>query len=686
MKKYCFFIAYLLIVFNINAQSNSFDVMLDSIQRLRKLSKDKNLEINTRLLNAKRASELSYKTGVDSTILLSNRKLTSVYLIEHNHEMVRDISYKNLKLARKLNDSLSYALACANLAYGYLLSETQNDSAYFYYYKTIKISKKLNHSKLTISSLNNIAHMQNDERDYIGCDVTLFKVINLIQSLPKNDGNFNDLVQCYNSIGTNSRHLGLYDEAIEYYKQALLINDKLSDKIDIYINKLKNYLYTKINLAEAYKFKGSYKKALSIHEELLKDKGLLKKDPLSYVAIINNKAHTLFLAKNSNTKYINSLFNEAYKISDSLNALYEISAGGNDMAEFYHAINKKDSAYILSKRSYKIGKNIKNYYEVSRALSMLSKIEKGEVGKQYLYEHIKLNDSLLDVERTSRNKFARVQFETDTLIHETKRLATQNILIVVTGLIVFLILAFVFIIRNQIAKNKILRFESEQQKANEEIYTLMLRQQAKVEEGRLLERHRISEELHDGILNKLLGSRLGLEFLSMDEDTESKEKYGFYIHEIQSIEREIRDLSHELKNTQLDADKDFMTILKDYIGNQSSLHPFQYKINQNGTIFWEAINDYIKVNLYRIIQEAIQNVIKHAKATTLTVDFSLNSNELHLDIRDNGIGFNPNQKHEGIGLLNIASRVSKLKGTFNMKSEIKKGTTLAIKIPLFKPL
>ncbi|MDO5981161.1 tetratricopeptide repeat-containing sensor histidine kinase [Flavivirga spongiicola] len=684
MNKYCFFIACLLITLNINAQNDSFDLMLDSIQRLRKLYKNEAIDLDTRLKYAKTASKLSHKTKIDSTILLSNLRIAFIHLLKKNYSFSIKLNHKNLRLAHKINDSLNKAHINSQLAYCYSLLGKQKDSAFYYYYKSFSFYKKLNKTKNAVWELNNIASLQNDERNYTGSEVTVIKAINLLKSLPNNNENYYHLFSLYNEIGLSSKHLKLYDKAIEYHQKSLIINDKISDEHENVndLNKSENYLYAKINIAEAYKEKGDYKKALSIYKELLKDKGLLKKDPLSYAAVINNKAYNLFLSKGKNTKYIYSLFNKAYKISDSLNALYEIASVGNDMAEFYYAINKKDSALILSKRSYKIGKNIKNYQEVSRSLLTLSKIEEGQAGKQYLYEHIKLNDSLLDVERASRNKFARIQYETDTYIDETKRLGTQNILIVVIGLILFLILALIFIIRAQIAKNKILRFESEQQKANEEIYTLMLRQQAKVEEGRLLERHRISEELHDGILNKLLGSRLGLEFLSMDEDTESKEKYSFYIHEIQSIEREIRDLSHELKNTQLDADKDFMTIVKDYIGNQSSLHPFQYKINQKGTIFWEAITDYIKVNLYRVIQEAIQNVIKHAKATTLTVDFSLNSNELHLDIRDNGIGFNSNQKHEGIGLLNIASRVSKLKGTFNMKSEIKKGTILAIKIPL----
>ncbi|MDO5970162.1 ATP-binding protein [Flavivirga aquimarina] len=688
MNKYCLFIAYLLLTLNINAQNDSFDVMLDSIQELRKLSKKKSLNLDDRLKYAERSSELSNEIGIDSLILLSNEKVAYLYSLKKDYEYSIKLYRKNLKLAHKLNDSLSYAYAAAGIAYGYNFYGVHIDSSLFYFKKSIKISEKINYAKLTLISLRNIALLQKDKRDYLGSDISTFKTINLLKTLPKSDENLDNLSDCYNNLGLNAKYLKLYDKAIEYHQKSLLINNELSDRYESEnvndLNKFGNYLYAKINLAEAYKEKGNYKKALSIYERLLENKDLLKKDPLSYVAVINNKAYNLFLSKNSNTKYIKSLFNKAYKISDSLNALYEITAGGNDMAEFYHAINKKDSALMLSKRSYAIGKQIKNYYEVSRALLMLSKLEEGETGKQYLYEHIKLNDSLLDIERASRNKFARIQYETDNYKDETKRLATQNILIVSIGLIIILVSALIFSIKVQITKNELLRFESEQQKANEEIYTLMLRQQSKIEEGRLIERHRISEELHDGILNRLLGSRLGLEFLTMDNH--NKEKYRFYIDEIQTIEKEIRNLSHELKNTKLDADKDFVAVLKDYISNQSNLHAFQYNLHLKGTIAWDDINDYIKVNLYRIIQEAIQNVIKHAKAKTITINFYLKSNNLYVDIADDGIGFGPNLKRNGIGLLNIESRVSKLKGKLTIISKIKIGTILVIQVPLFKSL
>ncbi|AUP77804.1 ATP-binding protein [Flavivirga eckloniae] len=684
MSKYHTYILCLFVFINLQAQNNSFDNTLDSIQRLRKLTKNDNIKLDTRLRYAKQARDLSYETKIDSTILLSNERIVHVYLLKNEYELAIKLGQENLKLAQKVNDSLAYAFGCCYLGYGYILSGIYKDSSYFYYNKALKISKKLNHTDLTISTLLNLANIQDDHRDYLSSEINLIEAASFLQTLPKDQFAFDKLSNVYNQIGLTLSHQKLYKKAIDYFNKALEINNKLPNEYNYEdnsnINKYENYLYSKINLAEVYKKKKDYKNALSIYNELLENKDLIKKDLLSYVAIINNKAYVLFLAKRNKTKLIKSLFNKAYKISNSLNALYEIASGGNDMAEFYYAINKKDSAHILSKRSYTVGKQIKNYHELSRALLMLSKIEKGEAGKKYLYEHIKLNDSLINVERTSRNKFARIQYETDTYIEETKRLTSQNILITIIGLIIILVFALILIIRVQITKNKVLRFEGEQQKANEEIYTLMLRQQAKIEEGRLMERHHISEELHDGILNKLLGSRLGLEFLVIDQ--KNKGKFNVYIDEIRTIEKEIRDLSHELKNTKLDAEKDFITILKNYVDYQSNLHVFQYNFNHTPNIAWENINDHVKVNLYRIIQEAIQNIVKHAKATTITINFSLNHGELQLDIIDDGTGFNSNKQSKGIGLLNIKSRVSKLKGKLKISSETKKGTSLIIKLPV----
>ena len=122
---------------------------------------------------------------------------------------------------------------------------------------------------------------------------------------------------------------------------------------------------------------------------------------------LNNLAYTRFLAKDSNNSEILSLFKHAYKISDSLNFQYEISSVGNDMSEFYLSLGQKDSALHYLQRSYKVGKQIHKNIEILRSLKLLSQAIEGEDGKAYLYEYIKLNDSIQTNDRSMFNKFCQ---------------------------------------------------------------------------------------------------------------------------------------------------------------------------------------------------------------------------------------------------------------------------------------
>ncbi len=678
MNKYCFFIAFFLITFGINAQNDRFDEMLDSIQRLRKLSKNKGLEINTRLLHAKKTSELSSKINIDSVSIKSNEALSEIYWNMKLFNKYRDLNIKNLIISKRVNDSSAIGKAYFNLGEFYRKKTHFGDSAYYYYLNAEKVYKNLNRNLNRSETLFGMAVILSNKKDYVRSEKISFEALSLLEKLEETNDVNRIKSFIYNSLGIDFNELGELEKAIKYHKKGLELKRSLKGNYE------KNIYNSLNNLAYVYKRLGQYDLASKYLNKILENKSALKVYPKIFVMVLENYAHTLYLSKN--LEQIPNLYLKALKIADSVNAEYQSIIIHQHLAEYYHDKNKKDSAKYYA---YKAKDISQKYYkdDLLKSLSILSKIEDDSIAVKHYASYIKLNDSIQKNERATRNKFARIQYETDTYIGETKRLTTQNILIVVIAAIVFLVLVLVFIIRVQITKNKILNFESEQQKANEEIYTLMLRQQAKIEEGRLLERHNISEELHDGILNRLLGARLGLEFLSMDEKDKNKENYNFYIKEIQSIEREIRDLSHELKNTRMNPDKDFISILEEYVYKQSNLHTFQYSINQKNKIFWEDINDYTKVNLYRIIQEAIQNIIKHARANTITINFSLDSSDiLHVNIIDNGLGFDLNQKNQGIGLLNIESRASKIKGEFKIASEIKNGTTLTLEIPLFKSL
>ncbi|AXP80665.1 Oxygen sensor histidine kinase NreB [Mariniflexile rhizosphaerae] len=677
-KKYLS-IFLLFLVSSLGAQSHVFKKQLDSIHKLRQLSHNTEFGLETRIAYAKQAVALSKRTGVDSVFLRSIRILTIVYLEDVKYfDTAKKTLHKNLKLANELKDSLSITYISHQLVY--LCKRENNDSAYYYNYNALRHFKNASFSKIAkhkiaqATNLNSIAQLQKDKQDYIGSQTTTIQAINLILTVPENKKSKEFLSNAYNSLGLNLKKLKEYDRALDYFQKSMDISKRTPDE---QVNKL----YAKINIAEVYKETGDYKKAFDIYDKLLEDPDLFKKDPSSYGAILCNIAYTLFLAKEKHTAKIDSLFTKAHNIFEGLKLDYELSASSNDMSEFYQATNEKEKALFYAEKAYSISKTAQLYEEELRALKQLSRLKAGEVGKAHLYEYIALHDSLIANERANRNKFARIQFETDQHIQETKRLSTQNILISIIAAIFVLSLGLLHFIRLQKGKNQRLLFDREQQEANQEIYGLMLRQQAKLEEGRMQERHRIAEDLHDGILSQLLGTRMNMGFLDLKGDDGTMGDYHRFLDEIQKIEKEIRSLSHELKGDEVLTRTNFESMMDQYLKTQSLVGGFEYEIVNRGVLF-DSIQDFTKVNIYRILQEAVQNIVKHARANHVRIGFYLEAERLNLTIEDDGVGFDANSDKKGIGLKNMASRAEKLKGSFRINTVPNKKTVIHIIVPI----
>ena len=115
---------------------------------------------------------------------------------------------------------------------------------------------------------------------------------------------------------------------------------------------------------------------------------------------------------------------------------------------------------------------------------------------------------------------------------------------------------------------------------------------------------------------------------------------------------------------------------------KSKLGGFKFELKLEESIDWQQINQIIKVNLYRIIQEALQNIIKHASAKNVGLLFNIENEKLVLTIKDDGVGFDSTQKRKGIGMKNMTSRTKKINGEFTVLPNPKGGTQLKIKIPL----
>ena len=470
-----------------------------------------------------------------------------------------------------------------------------------------------------------------------------------------------------------------YEKANEYFQKAYTIaKEENLENLGQYQSKaisLNNLGF--LNLKS-----GNYKEALSYFNQANQDPNLSIEFPELYATILDNKAKAkLKLGDFSN---LPGEFLEPLKIRRNFNLSPEIVNSNINLSEYYQVKGIADSAIYYAHQAYNLAKktNILNLKLIS--VQQLSKVDTSNESK-LSREQIYLTDSLLQAERNVSEKFARIEYETDEFKRQKEQLASQNRNIILFALLAVFIVVLLYIIRDQRSRNKFFRLREEQQKANEEIYSLMLSQQRKLDEVVLKEKQRIGQELHDGVLGRLFGARLNLDSLNRKDDELAIAGRDHYIAELKFIEQDIREISHELSREKFALINNFVAILTNLFEEQKNLSEatdLKYSIDQ--AIKWDKVDNDLKINLYRIIQESLQNINKYAKAKTVLVNLLKDADHLHVTIMDDGVGFDTNKKSKGIGLQNITSRVESCKGTFELKSKPGKGTTITIDLPFKK--
>lgn len=195
------------------------------------------------------------------------------------------------------------------------------------------------------------------------------------------------------------------------------------------------------------------------------------------------------------------------------------------------------------------------------------------------------------------------------------------------------------------------------------------------------ERSLISQELHDNI-NQLLTSAKLYAGLGRDGTGDAVKMMEKSITMIQTAIDEIRKLSKRLSLSFVSttALEDVMKELIETVATSNQL-----TITFHNEIFTSLPeNEPIKLAVYRILQEHLTNVIKHAEAKHVEVTLRLNQDKLTLVVVDEGKGFDTAKKSEGIGLRNMRSRAESLMGIFSIDSEPGKGSTLFVQLPLHR--
>ncbi|KAA5535008.1 hypothetical protein F0919_10445 [Taibaiella lutea] len=188
--------------------------------------------------------------------------------------------------------------------------------------------------------------------------------------------------------------------------------------------------------------------------------------------------------------------------------------------------------------------------------------------------------------------------------------------------------------------------------------------------------HSLSQELHDNIGQVLSLAKLNMSVIEMNSiDTESNEMVSQTKNLLNIAINDLRDISKTL-NTEYVKEKDIKESIDRELAMLRRTRKFSADFTINGTPFF--IKAERRLILYRIIQESLNNIVKHAGATHIVIDMSYTDNRLDIKITDNGNGFDIEKTRDGIGLMNIKQRSAMIDSKFNIESKPGTGTTLSI--------
>lgn len=220
----------------------------------------------------------------------------------------------------------------------------------------------------------------------------------------------------------------------------------------------------------------------------------------------------------------------------------------------------------------------------------------------------------------------------------------------------------------------------QQNKATNAEHAIELTKLKSIIEGEENERKRIAEDLHDGIIGDLSAIKLQVAVLDGTGTRIKEKQLPKIIEMIDQACTQVRRISHDLMPASIE-DFGLIESLNQYCKKLNFAHKTQIEFQTFGV--YTPLSKNHESTLYRIIQELLNNIIKHAEAKQALVQMNFHEDEISISVEDDGKGFQTDSVHEGIGLKNVRSRVKLLQGELDVKSSAM-GTFVHILVDLNK--
>jgi signal transduction histidine kinase len=592
--------------------------------------------------------------------------ISAEYYYLNKNKKSFEVCSKALELFKRVNDTMGIAKSYYYMGDSYEV--TQKDSAYYYYQKAEKLYKSKNDTDKVGKMLFNKSFILYFEGNYVESEILISNALKLLN----NTKDSKLLYSSYNLIGANFERLEEFGNALKYY----LLADKILDdliKLNSDFDKKNNYkLMSVVNISNIYEKTFRYAKSQKMLESILSD-DLKNKWPIEYSAIIGNLGYVK--TKLGQLKEGEAMMKQALSLSRKSGVESSIVYKLHNLGKYY--VDSKDTTQSIRylKESLQLAEKLKSTDDVKINLQLLSTIDKANTS-YYDKRYIIVSDSLTKVQRKNRNKYARIEYETAVVEDANKELSSKNLYLIFGVVILVAALG----VRYVVGQRKEIAYRKQLQAAELELFDLMRSSQVALNNAREEEQNRISRELHDNVMNKLYGTRLQLGMLNSPTIPDVEVKRLEQIDVLQTIEQDIRAISHDLHTDAVASHFDYPVLLVQCVQQLSATTQTNMHLDCAAGIDWEAVSGLFKITLYRMVQEALSNVVKYAAASDCHITISQpDASSLLLKISDTGKGFDLATASSGIGLKNMKDRARLVKADFRIESVIGQGTRIECK-------
>jgi two-component system, NarL family, sensor kinase len=574
----------------------------------------------------------SLRSVIDSKKPYEDQIKASIKLVENfqlkNFDSTLVEGEKALKLARKHTDSTSVAELKRQIGVASYF-KGEYDVAASNFYESIAILEKSSNKKKLAPVYNDLAKLYRKTKNLDRALENYNKADAIFRQLKDTGG----IAMILNESGVVFEYREDYREAINRYTASMKLAEAAGDSLSV--------SYSLSNLAGVYVIQKKYDDA---------EKNLLR------------------------ALHIREVLKDSFAIALTYSDLGVAMSGKGDYIkaiEYLTQSNKEAEGLKYPELQSN------NYNELSSVAQKQGDFQKAF---QYFLKRSTLRDSLYGIEKAKQIEELNSKYESakkeQQIADQKNKLRFQNYLFIgIAGLLLLIGL----LIQSQYKRYKL--------KKDQQLQAEIMKQQEiavkAVMQAEENERERIAKDLHDGVGQMMSAAKMNLSAFESEiqqGSIEQKKAFEKIIGLVDESCKEVRTVSHIMMPNAL---------LKNNLG--AAIRDFVDKLTNKNLqvhVFTEGLDERLDTNvetvLYRVIQECVNNAIKHAGASTLDISLIRDKDGISGTIEDNGKGFDvtDKEKFEGIGLKNITTRIEYLKGTVDFDSAEGRGTVVALHVPL----